>query len=214
MKIELIKTCDACPEQYAAFDENGEQVGYLRLRHGTFRVDVPDTGGKTVYSAAPQGDGMFEDDERAYFLGKAIESIKEELGGVTRSSQAMDKVSGMVCYVKDPLQTAKFYRQLGFVIDREEPNHVSVVLKSFWIDFHPQDKEDKPDFQREATLGPKGAGLFLYISIDDVDRFYKEVKDKGLSPSNEPRDWPWGNREFVIRDPDGYKLVFFHVLQK
>lgn len=27
-----------------------------------------------------------------------------------------------------------------------------------------------------------------------------------------PRDWPWGNREFVLKDPDGYKLVFWHEL--
>lgn len=31
----------------------------------------------------------------------------------------------------------------------------------------------------------------------------------GMKPSSEPRDWPWGRREFVLRDPDGYKLVFF-----
>ena len=37
-KIELVKTCGACPEQYDAYFE-GYQVGYLRLRHGTFRVD-------------------------------------------------------------------------------------------------------------------------------------------------------------------------------
>ncbi|MHB1865000.1 MAG: VOC family protein [Candidatus Saccharimonadales bacterium] len=77
------------------------------------------------------------------------------------------------------------------------------------MDFHPQDKEDKPEFQKEAHLDNKGAGLFIYISVDNVDEFYNGLIDKGLKPSSEPRDWPWGNREFVIRDPDGYKLVFF-----
>ena len=56
----------------------------------------------------------------------------------------------------------------------------------------------------------KGAGLFLYFEVDDVDEYYEDLLSKGLKPSSEPRDWPWGNREFVIRDPDGYKLVFFH----
>jgi catechol 2,3-dioxygenase-like lactoylglutathione lyase family enzyme len=27
-------------------------------------------------------------------------------------------------------------------------------------------------------------------------------------PATEPRDWEWGNREFIIKDPDGYKLCF------
>lgn len=35
--IELRQTCAACPEQYDAY-LNGELVGYLRLRHGHFRV--------------------------------------------------------------------------------------------------------------------------------------------------------------------------------
>lgn len=49
----------------------------------------------------------------------------------------------------------------------------------------------------------------IYLIVDDVDETYKELLEKGLKPSSEPRDWPWGNREFVIRDPDGYKLVFY-----
>ncbi|OGK12960.1 hypothetical protein A3A93_01520 [Candidatus Roizmanbacteria bacterium RIFCSPLOWO2_01_FULL_38_12] len=121
----------------------------------------------------------------------------------------MKSVSGVVCYVKDTNKTAKFYEALGFTFEKREPDHVSIFLNRFWIDFHPQDKEDKPEFQKEANLDNKGAGLFLYISVDDVDAFYKGLLAKGLQPSSKPRDWPWGNREFVIRDPDGYKLVFF-----
>ncbi len=118
-------------------------------------------------------------------------------------------VSGFVCYVKDIEKTAKFYEDLGFRIDTHKPDHLSLRLNWFWIDFHPQDKEDKPDFQKEAVLEPKGAGIFVYLSVDDVDEFYKYLVSNGYKPSSELRDWPWGNREFVIRDPDGYKLVIF-----
>lgn len=121
----------------------------------------------------------------------------------------MKSVAGIVCYVKDIDKTAKFYEALGFQFDKRGPDHVSVRLNWFWIDFHPQDNEDKPEFQKEANLVNKGAGLFLYISVENVDDFCKGLLLKGLKPSSEPRDWPWGNREFVIRDPDGYKLVFF-----
>jgi len=65
--IKLRLTCGACPEQYDAF--LGEiQVGYLRLRHGAFRVDYPECGGETIYEASPRGDGEFHDDERDYYL--------------------------------------------------------------------------------------------------------------------------------------------------
>jgi catechol 2,3-dioxygenase-like lactoylglutathione lyase family enzyme len=118
-------------------------------------------------------------------------------------------ISGYVCYVKDTAKTADFYEKLGFIITKREPDHVSIRLNWFWADFHPQDEEDKPEFQEEANLDNKGAGIFIYVSVDDVDGYYQELLEKGLKPSSEPRDWAWGNREFVLRDPDGYKLVFF-----
>lgn len=119
-------------------------------------------------------------------------------------------VAGVVCYVKDTKKTAVFYKKLGFKFHKRTPEHVSIYLNWFWMDFHPQNKEDKPEFQKEANLKNKGAGLFLYIRVDDVDKVYNTLIKKGLKPSSKPRDWPWGNREFVIRDPDGYKLVFFN----
>lgn len=118
-------------------------------------------------------------------------------------------VSGLVCYVKDVNKTAEFYEQLGFQFRLRESNRVMVNVNWFWIDFLESDNEDKPEFVKEATSSNKGSGMFLYVSVDDVDEAYKDVVSKGLKPSSEPRDWPWGNREFVIRDPDGYKIVIF-----
>lgn len=72
--IKLVQTCGACPEQYDAFLGN-RQVGYLRLRHGHFRVDYPDCGGETIFEAEPVGDGIFDDEEREGYLHKAIDAI-------------------------------------------------------------------------------------------------------------------------------------------
>lgn len=79
MSIKLVQTCGACPEQYDAFDENGDIVGYLRLRHGTFRVECPDVGGAEVYRANPKGDGVFDYDERDYYLRWAVHHIEQWL---------------------------------------------------------------------------------------------------------------------------------------
>jgi len=81
MKIKLVQTCEACPEQYEAF-LNEKQVGYLRLRHGEFKVDYPDCGGETIYEATPKGDGIFEEDEREYYLEQAKQAIINKLGKV------------------------------------------------------------------------------------------------------------------------------------
>jgi len=73
----LFCTCGACPEQYDVFDdETKQQVGYLRLRHGYFRADVPDCGGETVYESNTLGDGIFDETERLPELTKAIAAIK------------------------------------------------------------------------------------------------------------------------------------------
>ena len=73
---KLVLTCFACPEQYDVFDDEGTQVGYLRLRHGHFRADCPDYGGETVYSIDTLGDGIFEDGERYKHLREAVLQIQ------------------------------------------------------------------------------------------------------------------------------------------
>ena len=78
LEIKLIQTCGACPEQYDAFIGE-EQVGYLRLRHGYFRVDYPDYSGETIYSAEPKGDGCFDVDERDHYLEEAKKAILNKL---------------------------------------------------------------------------------------------------------------------------------------
>ena len=79
MRIKLVRTSLAVPKQYDAFDESGEQVGYLRLRHSRFRVDFPGIGGQTIFEASPQGDGIFDDDERDFYLQRACDAIASKL---------------------------------------------------------------------------------------------------------------------------------------
>jgi hypothetical protein len=74
--FRLVMTCGACPEQYDVY-RNGEQVAYFRLRHGTFRVDVPNAAGKTIFEVCPEGDGAFTNFERGRWLRKALRAVEE-----------------------------------------------------------------------------------------------------------------------------------------
>lgn len=76
--VTLECTCGACPEQYDAFID-GEALGYLRLRHGCFRAEYRN---KIVYEASPQGDGIFESDEREKYLTAACQAISNAHLGV------------------------------------------------------------------------------------------------------------------------------------
>jgi hypothetical protein len=81
--LEFVETSMACPEQYDVF-KDGKQVGYVRLRHGTLRVDYPDCGDETIFvHHPPEADGGFRDEQqRTFFLNMIsliiLERIKNE----------------------------------------------------------------------------------------------------------------------------------------
>ncbi len=118
-------------------------------------------------------------------------------------------VSALTCYVKDLQKTLKFYEAFGFDFKKIEEHHITGYVNWFSIDFVEANSETKEEFQKEANAKEKGAGIYINLSVDDVDACYRDCLKNGFTPSSKPRDWPWGNREFVIRDPDGYKLVIF-----
>ena len=121
----------------------------------------------------------------------------------------LNSISGITCYVKDLRRTAEFYEILGFRRGNEAPGRVTCYVNWFWVTFVAQDHQTGPELQKETQLPGKGAGLFTYIKVDDVDETYQGVLAAGMKPDGEPQKRPPGKREFILRDPDGYKLVFF-----
>jgi catechol 2,3-dioxygenase-like lactoylglutathione lyase family enzyme len=120
-----------------------------------------------------------------------------------------NSISGITCYVKDLSKTAEFYEALGFRRGKEEPDRVTFYVNWFFVTFISQDREEDSERRKEAERADKGAGLHLYVKVDDIDDFHKAVVSEGMMPDGEPEVRASGNREFVLRDPDGYKLAFF-----
>ena len=116
-------------------------------------------------------------------------------------------VSGITCSVKNLDKTAAFYETLGFEIRKRESNHITAYSNWFWIDFLAIGKDERAKSDKDASS--KGAGVLIYLSVDNVDEFHAYLISKKLKPSTKPQDQPWGNREFILRDPDGYNLVIF-----
>jgi predicted lactoylglutathione lyase len=113
----------------------------------------------------------------------------------------LKSVSGLTFFVKDINKTAKFYKTLGFKIEKHEKDYLLVRLNWFSMDFVAEGAG--------GSKGPKGAGLCINISVGDVDDFYKDASAKGLKPASQPTDYPGGFRNFAIHDPDGYNLIMF-----
>jgi catechol 2,3-dioxygenase-like lactoylglutathione lyase family enzyme len=117
-------------------------------------------------------------------------------------------------YTKDVEASVSFYKELGFELVNNDGSVAEVKLGDVRLQFIAQETADKQDesFQKDAFGEPKGTGVYIYIEVDDANAYYKQLKEVGITPSTKPRDWPWEQREFVVRDPDRYKLVFYEKL--
>jgi catechol 2,3-dioxygenase-like lactoylglutathione lyase family enzyme len=118
-------------------------------------------------------------------------------------------IDSLMLYVSDVKKSAEFYKSLGFSIKEVNKLFAAVTIGHFELHFHDKNAVPGPYFRKESLAEPKGAGLYIYIAVNKIDAYYRLLLDRGVITSTEPRDWPWGNREFVVRDLDKYKLVFY-----
>lgn len=117
------------------------------------------------------------------------------------------KITSLLLWVQENGLSTKFYKKLGFDVIRSADDHSLVALNGFEITLVSMRDEDA--FAKDSMSADKGRGMYVYIRVDDVDAKYKELNALGLKPATEPTDWQWGNREFILKDPDGYKLCFW-----
>jgi catechol 2,3-dioxygenase-like lactoylglutathione lyase family enzyme len=88
----------------------------------------------------------------------------------------------------------------------------------FYLLLHTPDREAEisfllPDHPSQQPLFHKpfnGTGVYLTIEVEDVDKVYKEMTQKGIEIKIEIRDEPWGDRHFAITDPNGVNIDIVH----
>lgn len=51
-------------------------------------------------------------------------------------------------------------------------------------------------------------GTLVYCYVEDVDRLYQQITERGVELEWTPIDTDWQTREMQLRDPDGNKLRF------
>lgn len=100
-------------------------------------------------------------------------------------------------------ETKKFYcEKMGFGVTFEN---------EFYLLLHTPDKSSELSFlkpnhpiQNPIFHPPfSGEGLYLTIEVENVDTAYKDLKNKGLEIAVGIKDEPWGDRHFVLVDPNG-----------
>lgn len=108
----------------------------------------------------------------------------------------------------DLQRSIAFYRDvLGFVIGEEWREHgalTGVELQAGSVTF----MLGQDDFAKGRDR-QKGVGMRVYChTAQDVDRLAAQIKARGGMLDQEPKLMPWGDRVFMISDPDGFKLTF------
>lgn len=81
----------------------------------------------------------------------------------------------------------------------------------FYLLLHAPDRTSElsfllPDHPSQQALFHKpfqGQGMYLTIEVEDVDKIYQEIRNKGIEIKIALRDEPWGDRHFAIEDPNG-----------
>ena len=58
----------------------------------------------------------------------------------------------------------------------------------------------------ETKRQPGHGGINIFVT--EVDALYQELKSRGARTLNEPRDYPYGMRDFNVQDLDGNDLCF------
>lgn len=121
------------------------------------------------------------------------------------------KITHLVLWVQENKLSEKFYKKLGFDVAESDDEHSFVTLGSFGLDLVSMRDENK--FAHDSMSHEKGKGMYIYIRVNDVDTTHHMLQTKGFTDLTDPKDWPWGNREFILKDPDSYKLCFWQPIK-
>ena len=115
--------------------------------------------------------------------------------------------------VRDVRRAAEYYRDvLGFALDPEtgvfegagdEPGGLYAIVERDGAAVHFQIRRgDLPARRRESLERD------VYVYVDDVDALDADLRRRGATLAEPPRNAPYGLREIVAEDPDGHRVAF------
>jgi uncharacterized glyoxalase superfamily protein PhnB len=116
--------------------------------------------------------------------------------------------------VNDVEKSLAWYRDvLGFVVEERwerEGKLVGVALQAGSVTFMLGQDDWKKGRDRR-----KGEGFRIYcMTTQDVDALARRIESHGGTLDQEPRDHPWGMRDFSLTDPDGFKITIGKEIKK
>lgn len=99
-------------------------------------------------------------------------------------------------------ETEQFYTQvLGFSVSFKNESYLLLQTPdgSNELSFLRPNEADQPEILRKPFLDQ---GVFITLEVKDVNAFYNDVRSKGVEIVEDLKDELWGDRHFVIQDPN------------
>jgi catechol 2,3-dioxygenase-like lactoylglutathione lyase family enzyme len=134
------------------------------------------------------------------------------------------KISAVTLRISNMKRSCKFYSQIpGFKLvyggsanDSFSTFQIGSIQHSVYLNLELINNADlrNPDNDKDR----RNFGRIIF-HVDDVDKIYlffrnsKEIS-KNISFEQPPKNAPWGERYFHIREPDGYELSFAKPIEK
>ncbi|MEQ8558788.1 MAG: VOC family protein [Henriciella sp.] len=108
-------------------------------------------------------------------------------------------ISALTLSTRDMARAVAFYETLGFQLDYGGPD---AEFSTLWAGPSALNLTTETG---DAPLSFWGRAIF---EVEDVDAFHAAITAAGIETDFTPRDAPWMERYFHLKDPDGHELSF------
>lgn len=103
-------------------------------------------------------------------------------------------LGGLTFHVLDVEKSREFYTRIpGAVLEAYRPGEFALF---------------RIGSAHLGLLQSKTIGMHVEVNTPDVDDYYARLLKTGIEPVGAPRDRPWGERTFNVKDPDGNLIEF------
>lgn len=191
---------DALTEQHAGLGRSG-QLKDLRQTQALQQFEAAMTEGiraQAFQMGSPALRRKLQDevgDGRKAPLAGAIEWLQHE--PVITALDRATEINAITLGSADLPRSISFYLALGLELQFRATD-VSFATLRHGENFVNLEKNEKPDSNWGRVV----------LFVPDPDAIHRRVVGAGFTPETEPRDAPWGERYFHVRDPDGHELSF------
>jgi catechol 2,3-dioxygenase-like lactoylglutathione lyase family enzyme len=103
-------------------------------------------------------------------------------------------LEGLTLHVQDVERSRDFYLRIsGVTLEHHRPGQfVLLRIGDRWL----------------GLLGGRAPGFHIEIATSDLDDLYVRLRRAGVEPTGPPQERSWGERTFVVVDPDGNLIEF------